>query len=1612
MDLAKVGFAADTSPLKDLTTAIDNTKTSAQNLNAELAKTKPAADQASAGVSQVADSATKASAALDKTATTVQQTASKTADLAQKLGQLPDGTAKAVQAAEQLAASLVKIGNEGGKTASVSQQLEQIVSKTGVSYAQASQALQGAIAAHNAASTATASHAKSAETLAGAASGAIPPIVNLGQAAGAAGSGLSGLGATARGLGLDVAGVAAGIGAAAVAIQKAGDEVVRQQSRFTSITGSVKEGAAAYNLIRQSAKDAGVDFASLSSAIEKAQQGTDKMSNSWPVIRLGASQASTDIRSLTDMFTTLNKVMQIAGATSQEEAQVQATLAQGIQQNGGLTLDTFQKIRDVMPQVARAISSGFGFQDINQFQKQLALTPKSLTDLETAIAGIKPKVDAAFDPNAPKTFEQSIRDIKNEWQSLLTTLSQDGAFNFVTSQLSKFNQSLDATIKEIQTLIGWYNQLSAAAATGGPTAARDLAGAGAFGNSSDAAGLNTAPAAPATTTSGNGFNFSQMSSSDYSFDNSSFISDSVANSFIGNFADGGSFVVPGSGGTDSFSASMNLTPGEIVDIHPPGSLTGVGDGATQTPADMSPGGDPSGIKAATDVLAANIDQDLKTQTAALTERINASTASITAAVNSAASSITAGLKTATATTPAKAPTSAGGTTSATSSSTSLGSSAGGLGGVTGVTWPTDDWFATDDQKKKSSGSSQSQSQQQAPALSAAQAIQAALAGMGVSQGQARGVRGYQGSFPVSGSGLDPFTGQPGLSSATDPQSLRDAAVSGLDNVYTKDQFNSNMNDQVAALKRDFDSQAALNQNIADQNGGLKTPRDYGSPTGVSTNYPPAVLGHYDDNMAFVPNNPSKVGPGMTPLTNDYTFAGQTNPLPYQPGISTPLSFPKYYNDLKNGAIDKVPLPQPRPPEADQAAKQDLDQQTNALKQAQDNGSKSISDQVKSNADQSKAIGDKTNTSLGDISKFSNDQLQSLDAVDQSTRDSTDATQAGTDATKEGTSATQDGFKTTADGLSGVKDVGSQANDSIGKTTDAVSSGSSSIVDAVNSLGSALSNAASNAAASGARGFGSDVSGTSGLSGFSSGSSSGSGDISSDGMPSSGFGGDSGYTPPPIDSPPIDYASQLAAGELALATGGQFTVKGPGHTDTEKVEFWASPGEVVTVTPPGGTPPPNPTFGSAPQTKNGARAFAAGGQITLGGEFGTPSLSQTSADLISAHVAAKLNDQSAALGDKIDAVGQTIADAVSASTDSIRSSIGALSNAIPAVGGATATTSVATGPDPVALAAAKQAALQNMLAATGPSTIAVPATSGITTTAALGGVTPSFANGGQLAVSSDVTGSTASIGTDTLSSGLAAKSDQQTAGVKAKLDAMGNRIIAAVNSDSGVIITGINGVKDQFNAWRSSVNISDKSSSSSSSSASGVSNGTTGGFFSPFGVNGISVNAVLDNSNLSGGAFGLASSGGVSVNNPLGKLGAYATGGQFVVTHGMADGGVLTVPGGSSGTDSVDVAVKAAPGEKIFVMQPEDAERLKQSQNIQHVTPEPLKNYLGDSAAIPGSSGSLGTGQSSGNAPVAANSNGAWGQGAGGSPITIIVQDKVQADDFIRSRAQIQRAMRG
>lgn len=441
-----------------------------------------------------------------------------------------------------------------------------------------------------------------------------------------------------------------------------------------------------------------------------------------------------------------------------------------------------------------------------------------------------------------------------------------------------------------------------------------------------------------------------------------------------------------------------------------------------------------------------------------------------------------------------------------------------------------------------------------------------------------------------------------------------------------------------------------------------------------------------------------------------------------------------------------------------------------------------------------------------------------------------------------------------------------------------------------------------------------------------------------------------------------------------ATGGQFPVRGPGGTDTELVQFMASPGEVVTITPPGATPPPNPAMGGA-SNAGGLMRFANGGQITLGGSVEMPT---AAADVVAAHLADDTRQQTASLKDKLDQVASKIEEAVRASGIMI-------SNAVTAALAKMAADAKAAAD---AAAQARTAANDNLSRGNGTSNGLAPGVFG----------TPG--------VSADGRFITYQAG---LITGKGLLSGRYSPGGTYLNQMSGRGELASIGVVQGATFGG-------FGSGRVSGGSSGSSSASSQYEQPQMINDT------PFYGSG-----VVGGQGASIGGFSGGSSGGgnqydegasfrdAQYPNLDGRLFGYRDpAGTIAPFTGMAAGGTFIVPGATTaGSDSVNVAIKASPGERIMVLPPTEARMFDELKNIRRFNPEPLSSImpaLNDN--MPGGGSNSDYSVMGGSAPPVAASGGGGRGGAGSDrPVIINVQQGVQADTFIRSRAEIQRAMR-
>ena len=216
---------------------------------------------------------------------------------------------------------------------------------------------------------------------------ALDPIA---RQAGASIGALGGFSSAARG-GIAALAVAAG-GALVVSLAEAADKADVLGSRMDALFGTTA-GAAATKEIEDLSSKTGVAADTIAAAYEKirlAQQSAARAGG----IRSGldASGASLGLPAFAggDPAATIQKVVDVlkqGGAAGK-------TLADGLNAVSeimakGLNLASFEKIRDISPQLGAAIAAAFGSHNVDAFEASLATTAKTALQVSQALGHIK-----------------------------------------------------------------------------------------------------------------------------------------------------------------------------------------------------------------------------------------------------------------------------------------------------------------------------------------------------------------------------------------------------------------------------------------------------------------------------------------------------------------------------------------------------------------------------------------------------------------------------------------------------------------------------------------------------------------------------------------------------------------------------------------------------------------------------------------------------------------------------------------------------------------------------------------------------------------------------------------------------------------------------------------------------------------------------------------------------------------------------------------------------------------------------------------------------------------------------------------------------------------------
>jgi hypothetical protein len=550
-------------------------------------------------------------------------------DLNQKTGASFDKTKAAATGFGQAVSSVTA---EVAKSGSVSQQIEAIVAKTGVSYATAAAQVKATTEAFKASAPAM-------TAVGAAAAGATREAGALGGAFGGGGSGGSGLIGALSGLPPLIVPITAGLGALALGasalllgLAKVGDEVERTKNRLSGLIGSADGGAKVFDAITGASKRTGIEAATLEAALEQATIGQEKFADKNVIYANTADMAAKKATELTAAIGSFGQIMQSNLANADEEKRALNALGASFEQTGTLGVSAFQKIRAESPSTALAIANAFGSRTVKEFTDDLAKTPISLEDFVRRMAQITPQIGTPTN-----TVSQSVRELHQEWDRFIKTLAETGAVevarnsligltdtikkvtsddwlkstsisdsvakwvadnitdpvkNSISSGAPSINDAIDKGI--IAPIKSWLNSTSIADVVSawaqnnviGPIAKAVQAAASMIAGIAKGGGSNISAAGGAGGTEGMGMGaFSNGQTAGIlqpsgdagtvnlgDFGGGEAVPNIVAGGDMPAFAVGGQLTVGGSGGTDTTLVQFKATPGEVVTVNTPDQM--------------------------------------------------------------------------------------------------------------------------------------------------------------------------------------------------------------------------------------------------------------------------------------------------------------------------------------------------------------------------------------------------------------------------------------------------------------------------------------------------------------------------------------------------------------------------------------------------------------------------------------------------------------------------------------------------------------------------------------------------------------------------------------------------------------------------------------------------------------------------------------------------------------------------------------------------------------------------------------------------------------------------------------------------------------------------------
>ena len=508
MDIATLGYAVDTSGLDKGQTALDRFKQS----NDQVAQSVQKAQDSTSGYEGVAR----------RTGETVDQVRARFAALNAATGETGNVFKLSQTAVGQFAPAL------------------NLASTAATAHAAAT---RGMAAEHAAASSVT---KEFRETL-----HALDPIL---RAAGLNVAGLGQFAMAARG-GVEALGVAIA-GYLVLKLAEAGDAAVRTKLRLEGLAG-VKLGDKLTADLNNIAKQLHLQPEAVGPAYEaivKLQQQYQKgfgirsvpgMEEFAPGIA-GANQFASTIK-------TVNELLRIWGADEKTATAATNEFFQSIAKNNGITVEAFNKLESAAPGAGAALARAMNASSVAEFVASIEKAPASFQRLVNAAVGIGPATDETFRhlEEHPRTVGQAVDGMTNSFTNFWKKLSEGSETkNFVILAF----QAMDASLQAMADSMGGgearakslYNAMNSLGAK-----AREVAG--------DIAAAFAAAYSGKTDANGNAYNGPGEGYVEPGSD------------YYGSFATGGSFVVGGSGGTDSQLVQFMATPGEGVSVVPAGA---------------------------------------------------------------------------------------------------------------------------------------------------------------------------------------------------------------------------------------------------------------------------------------------------------------------------------------------------------------------------------------------------------------------------------------------------------------------------------------------------------------------------------------------------------------------------------------------------------------------------------------------------------------------------------------------------------------------------------------------------------------------------------------------------------------------------------------------------------------------------------------------------------------------------------------------------------------------------------------------------------------------------------------------------------------------------------